>query len=118
MTRQLAFFKLGIAMAVVMLALPSGFAVASGVALGAAIGFVANHCFARRVFAFEGSDRAGLLACLYRAECAKLLMAGTLFGVSFALAGDLNLPALLGGYLAVHLGTSAAAVVLDPAANR
>ena len=117
MTRQLTFFTLGIMTAAAALALPLGPAVASTVLLGALIAFVANHCFARRVFAFDGSGGAGLLACLYRAELAKLLVVGTLFAAVFAVARDVNVPALLAGFLTVHLGTSVAALILDPSTH-
>ena len=120
MTRQLTFFKLGIMTVATALALPFGPAVASAVLLGAAVGFAANHLFARRMFAFEGKGAtgAGLIACLYRAEVAKLLVAGALFAAAFAIAPGVNVPALLAGYLAVHLGTSVAALVLDPTTKR
>ena len=118
MTRQLTFFKLGIMTVAAALALPLGPAAASAVLLGAVIGFVANHCFSRRVFAFGGEDGASLLACLYRAELAKLIVIGTLFAAVFALVRDVNVPALLAGFLAVHLGTSVAALILDPSTNR
>ena len=118
MTRQLIFFQLGIMMAASALALPLGPAVASAVLIGAAVGFIANHGFARRLFAFDGRDGTGLMACLYRAELAKLLVAGALFAMLFAVAPDVNVPALLGGYFAVHLGTSVAALILDPSTNR
>ena len=114
MTRQLTFFKLGIMMVAATLALPLGTAVASSVLLGAAIGFVANHAFARRVFAFGGSTGAGLAATLYRAEIARLLTVGLLFAALFASGAPVNVPALLAGYLAVHLGASVAALLLDP----
>ena len=114
MTRQLTFFKLGIATAATALALPLGPAVAFAVLLGAAVGFAANHCFARRVFAHEASEAGSLRTVLYRAEVAKLVVAGVLFAVVFALARDVNAPALLAGFCAVHLGTSAGALILDP----
>lgn len=114
MTRQLTFFKLGIATVATALALPLGPAVAFAVLLGAAVGFAANHCFARRVFAHEATEVGSLRAVLYRAEVARLVVACALFAVVFALARDVNVPALLAGFLAVHLGTSAAALALDP----
>lgn len=117
MTRQLTFFKLGIMTVAVALALPFGPDFASAVLLGAGVGFAANHCFARRVFAFEGGDGTGLLARLYRAEFARLLVAGTLFAAVFAVARDVNVPALLAGFLAVHVGTSLAALILDPSTH-
>ena len=117
MTRQLTFFQLGIVTAASVLALPLGSAAASAVLLGAAIGFAANHGFARRVFAFEPERNTGLLACLYRAEFARLMVVGVLFAAVFALMPDVNVPALLSGFLAVHLGTSVAALLLDPAAK-
>ena len=118
MTRQLTFFKLGIMTAAATLALPLGSAVASAVLVGAAIGFVANHAFARRVFAPGGSTGAALAATFYRAEVARLLTVGVLFSVLFALAPALNVPALLAGFLAVHLGTSVAALILDPSPDK
>ena len=117
MTRQLTFFKLGIMTVAVALALPFGPAVASAVLFGAGIGFAANHCFARRVFAFDGGDGTGLLACLYRAEFAKLIVIAVLFAAVFAVARDVNVPALLAGFLVVHLGTSVAALMLDPSTH-
>ena len=117
MTRQLTFFKLGIMTAAAALALPFGPTVAFAVLLGAAVGFVANHCFARRVFAFDGGDAASLLACLYRAEFAKLIVIGTLFAAVFALAREVNVPALLAGFFAVYVGTSVAALILDPSTH-
>lgn len=117
MTRQLTFFKLGIMTAAVALALPLGPAVASAVLLGAAVGFAANHCFARRVFAHEAAGATSLLACLYRAELAKLIVVGALFAAVFALVREVNVPALLAGFCAVHLGTSVAAFILDPSTN-
>ena len=117
MTRQLTFFKLGIITVAMALALPFGLAVASALLLGAAVGFAANHCFARRVFAHEATDGTSLLACLYRAEFTKLIVTGTLFATVFAVARDVNVPALLAGFLAVHLGTSVAALILDPSTH-
>lgn len=117
MTRQLTFFKLGIMTVAAALALPFGPAVAFAVLLGAAVGFVANHCFARRVFASELEGEASLLACLYRAEFTKLIVIGMLFAVVFAVARDVNVPALLAGFLAVHFGTSIAALILDPSTH-
>ena len=117
MTRQLTFFKLGIMTVAVALALPFGPAVASAVLFGAGIGFAANHCFARRVFAFDGGDGTGLLACIYRAEFAKLIVIGVLFAAVFAVVRDVNVPALLAGFLVVHLGTSIAALMLDPSTH-
>ena len=117
MTRQLLFFKLGIMTVATALALPLGPAVAFTVLLGAAIGFVAHYCFARRVFAFGGRDGAGRMACLYRAEVAKLIMVGALFAAVFAVASDVNVPALLGGYFVVHVGASVAALIHDPSTN-
>ena len=117
MTRQLTFFNLGIMTAAAALALPLGPAVASAVLLGAVIGFAANYCFSRRVFAFDGEDGASLLACLYRAELAKLIVVGVLFAAVFAVARDVNVPALLAGFLVVHLGTSVAALILDPSTH-
>ena len=113
MTRQLTFFKLGIMTAAAALALPLGIAVASSVLLGAAIGFAANHAFARRVFASGASTGTGLVATLYRAELARLLTVGFLFAALFAIDAPVNVPALLAGYLAVHLGASVAALILD-----
>lgn len=117
MTRQLTFFKLGIMTVAVALALPFGPAVASALLLGAGVGLAANHCFARRVFAHEAADATSLLACLYRAEVAKLIVVGVLFAAVFALAREVNVPALLAGFLVVHVGTSVAALILDPSAN-
>ena len=114
MTRQLTLFKLGIMAAASALALPLGPAVASAVLLGAAFGFIANHLFARRVFAFGGECETGMMAGLYRAEFARLITAGVLFAAVFAAGAAVNVPALLGGYLVVHLGTSVAALALDP----
>ena len=114
MTRQLTFFKLGIMTVAVALALPFGPAVAFAVLLGAAVGFAANHCFARRVFAHEAREATGLLACLYRAEFTKLLVIGALFAALFAVLPHVNVTALLVGFCAVHLGTSVAALILDP----
>ena len=118
MTRQLMFSKLGITTGAVLLALPFGTAVATSVLLGATIGIVANHCFARRIFDPRFPGREGLMAGLYRAEFAKLLVVGALFGVMFASTGGGNVPALLGGYLAVHLGAGIAALLLDPSIGR
>ena len=118
MTRPLMFSKLGITTGAVLLALPFGAAAATSVLLGATVGIVANHCFARRIFDPRFPGRAGPRAGLYRAECTKLLVAGALFGALFAGAGDWNLPALLGGYLAVHLGAGVAALFLDPSTGR
>lgn len=117
MTRQLTFFKLGIMTAAAALALPFGPAVASAVLLGAGVGLAANHCFARRVFAHEAADATRLLTCLYRAEFAKLIVVGVLFAAVFALVREVNVPALLAGFLAVHLGTSIAALILDPSTH-
>lgn len=117
MTRQLMFFKLGIMTVAVTLALPLGSAVATTVLLGCAVGFAANHCFARRVFEHGATESASLLARLYRAEFAKLIMVGVLFAAVFAIAHDVNVPALLAGFIAVHLGTSVAALILDPSTN-
>ena len=114
MTRQLTFLKLGIMTAAVALALPMGQAVASAVLLGALIAFVANHCFARRVFGFDGRRDGSLVATLHRAELARLIVSGTLFALVFAVARDVHVPALLAGFLAVHLGTSVAALIIDP----
>ena len=115
MTRQLMFFKLGIMAAALALALPLGSAVAAAVLLGAAIGFAANHRFAHRVLTLGPAQRGkSLLAGLYRAELAKLVVVGALFAAVFAVAGDVNVPALLAGFLVVHLGASVAALVLDP----
>ncbi len=113
MTRQLTFFKLGIMTVAVALALPFGPAVVSALALGAAVGFAANHCFARRMFAFDGRNGRGLLACLYRAELAKLVVVGVLFAAVFAFVPEVHVPALLAGFLVMHLGTSFAALALD-----
>ena len=118
MTRQLMFSKLGITTGALLLALPFGGAVATSVLLGATIGTAANHCFARRIFDPRFPGRAGPTAGLYRAEFTKLLVAGALFGALFASAGDWNLLALLGGYLAVHLGAGVAALFLEPSAGR
>ena len=117
MTRQLTFFKLGIMTIAVALALPIGPAVAFAVLLGSAIAFAANFCFVRRVFAREAAGAASLLACLYRAEFTKLLVVGALFAAVFAIVRDVNVPALLAGFFAVHLGTSVAALILDPSIN-
>lgn len=118
MTRQLMFSKLGITTGALLLALPFGGAVATSVLLGAGIGTAANHCFARRIFDPRFPARAAPAAGLYRAESAKLLVAGALFGALFASAGDWNLLALLGGYLAVHLGAGVAALLLDTPVGR
>ena len=76
--------------------------------LGGAIAAVANVYAARHVFAAPskatGTDEVGAreLGRLYRAEVGRLIMAAVLFTTVFVLVKELNVIALLVGYVSVH----------------
>lgn len=78
------------------------------VLLGGAIAAVVNFYAARRVFAAPVTDTdtnavgARELGRLYRAEVGKLIMAAVLFTTVFVLVQELNVIALLVGYVSVH----------------
>ncbi len=76
--------------------------------LGGAIATVVNLYAARRVFVTPttGTDenQAGVreLSRLYRAEAGRLVMTAVLFTTVFVLVKDLNVVALLVGFISVH----------------
>ncbi len=79
------------------------------VLLGGAIAAVVNLYAARRVFAAPatdtGTDEVGAreLGRLYRAEVGRLMMAAVLFTTVFVLVKELNVIALLAGYVSGHV---------------
>ncbi|MFQ5760834.1 MAG: ATP synthase subunit I [Acidiferrobacterales bacterium] len=78
------------------------------VLLGGAIAAVVNVYAARRVFAAPATDTdanevgARELGRLYRAEFGRLIMTAVLFTTVFVLVKELNVVALLVGFVSVH----------------
>lgn len=102
--KRLLRWQLGIAAAVVATALPCGRDVLLSVAIGAGACLLANGFFALRVFTdYSAADPGGLLARIYGAEIAKIVILLTLFSAAFATLDELNLFALFGAYAAVQV---------------
>ncbi|NCC29733.1 MAG: F0F1 ATP synthase assembly protein I [Gammaproteobacteria bacterium] len=90
-------------LASVVFALPFGVSVTVSVLVGAGSCLVANALFAALVFrGYRAGDPARLVMRIYGAEILKIGLILSLFAIAF-LTLDLNLPALLGAYLAVQV---------------
>lgn len=91
-------------MASVVFALPFGVSVAVSVLIGAGSCLAANALFAALVFrGYRAPEPARLVMRIYGAEILKIVLILGLFTIAFVTLDDLNLPVLLGAYLAVQV---------------
>jgi ATP synthase protein I len=91
-------------LASVVFALPFGVSVAISVLVGAGSCLVANALFAALVFrGYRAREPARLVMRIYGAEILKIVLILGLFTIAFVTLDDLNLPVLLGAYLAVQV---------------
>jgi ATP synthase protein I len=91
-------------LASVAFALLFGASVAISVLVGAGSCLVANALFTALVFrGYRAQEPGRLVMRMYGAELAKMGLILGLFTVAFVTLEDLNLPALLGAYLAVQV---------------
>jgi ATP synthase protein I len=91
-------------LASVAFALLFGASVAISVLVGAGSCLVANVLFTALVFrGYRAQEPGRLVMRMYGAELAKMGLILGLFTVAFVTLEDLNLPALLGAYLAVQV---------------
>ena len=93
-----------IGLAAIAVATPFGRSALLSASIGAGVCLLANGVFAFWVFRKYRAQEAGALVMrMYSAEIAKIAMILILFAAAFALVDGLNLPALLGAYLAVQV---------------
>ncbi|MGB5737025.1 MAG: ATP synthase subunit I [Thiohalocapsa sp.] len=92
------------ALLALLAAVPFGAMALLSAATGAGVCLLANWIFALRVFRRYNAQAPGdLVLRMYSAEIIKIVMILGLFSVAFATVEDLNLPALLGAYVAVQV---------------
>jgi ATP synthase protein I len=116
--RRLVVWQAIVAAAAVALALPFGATTAMAALFGAVACLAANWYFALRVFQrYEAREPGRLLARMYGAELAKIVIALAVFGVAFALMDELNPLALFGAYLAVQIAPAVLAQRPDARSN-
>lgn len=88
----------------VLIALPFGVVALKSAGIGAGVCLLANWVFAQRVFRRYRAQQPGeLVLRMYGAEVVKIALILTLFAAAFATIEQLNLPALLGAYVAVQV---------------
>ena len=91
-------------LAAIAVAAPFGWSALLAASIGVGVCLLANGVFAFWVFRKYRAQEAGALVMrMYSAEIAKIAMILILFAAAFALVDGLNLPALLGAYLAVQV---------------
>ncbi|WP_373507573.1 ATP synthase subunit I [Thiocapsa sp.] len=97
-------FQILLGVASVIFALPFGVSVAISVLVGAGSCLVANALFAALVFrGYRAQEPARLVMRIYGAEILKIVVILGLFTIAFVTLDDLNVPVLLGAYLAVQV---------------
>lgn len=102
--KRLLQAQLYIGLAAIAVATPFGWSALLSASIGAGVCLLANGVFAFWVFRKYRAQEAGALVMrMYSAEIAKIAMILILFAAAFALIDGLNLPALLGAYLAVQV---------------
>nr|WP_295401943.1 ATP synthase subunit I [uncultured Thiocystis sp.] len=95
-------FAFGLAMTI--LALPFGNSVAISVLVGSGTCLLANSLLAVWVFReYRAAETARLAMRFYRGEAAKIALILGLFATAFAVIDNLNLPVMLGAYVAVQV---------------
>lgn len=83
--------------------------------LGGLVSLVSNAYFARRVLADKRPRSAGqVLLVFYLAEMVKIAMAAVLIAALCVVIKDVNVMALVAGFLVVHVG---GALLLGPCVN-
>jgi ATP synthase protein I len=88
----------------VLAATPFGGVVLRSVLIGSGTCLLATVCSSLWAFRSYHAARPGaLLLRLYGAEFVKVMSTLSLFSAAFVMIGDLNLPALLGGYFVVQV---------------
>ena len=96
--------QIAVTLVAVAAALPFGAMAAWSALLGGGVCFAANALVAFWIFQrYRAQNAELLLVRLYWAEVAKIALVLSLFAVFFVTIERLNLPALLGAYLAVQV---------------
>lgn len=102
--KQVLRLQLILSLGALAVALPFGASIATSTLVGAGSCLVANALFAVLVFgAYRAQDPARLVMRIYSAELLKIGVILVLFIVAFVTLDDLNLPVLIGAYLAVQV---------------
>lgn len=102
--KRILRLQVGLALAAVGVALFFGTSVTISVLVGAGSCLVANFLFAVLVFrGYRAQEPARLVMRIYMAELLKVGLILGLFTIGFVTLDDLNLPVLLGAYLAVQV---------------
>jgi F0F1-type ATP synthase assembly protein I len=84
-----------------------GWIVVCSTAVGGTVSLVCNYFFARRVFATGArSSSQALLLTFYWAEMVKIVMAAVLLAAAYGVFRELNVFALIAGFLVSHVGAS------------
>lgn len=119
--KRLLLWQAVFALLAVLVALPFGAVALKSAGIGAGVCLLANWVFAQRVFRRYRAQQPGdLVLRMYGAEIVKIVLILASFALAFATIEHLNLPALLGAYLAVQVLPALFAVRPDgrpPAAN-
>lgn len=102
--RQILIAQSIIGLILVVMALPFGGSVARSVLIGSGSCLLANMASAAWIFrAYRAQEREGLVLRLYTAEILKIASVLALFTLAWTALDDLNIPALLGAYVATQV---------------
>ncbi|NCA69281.1 MAG: F0F1 ATP synthase assembly protein I [Sphingobacteriia bacterium] len=102
--RRILKLQMIFALVALAIALPFGASIVLSALVGAGSCLIANAMFAALVFrAYRAQEPARLVLRIYSAEILKLGMILALFTIAFVTLDGLNLPTLVGAYLAVQV---------------
>ncbi|MCF6281767.1 MAG: ATP synthase subunit I [Candidatus Polarisedimenticolaceae bacterium] len=111
-TRITVRAQLALTLATTVILMFFGMVISYSALMGGLIATVANAFFAKRVFVNYRAQNPGmLLAQIYSAEIAKLILVGVLFAVAIAWIEPLSAGALFSAFIVVYLIPSTIALI-------